>query len=99
MKNQRQRILLATMVGTLALGAWNSTEPSWAFDPLGQMKEVGTSVKTGATEVVIRQLEEAKNKAKAELQAQLEKEMRAQLEKGFKALDEEFDKKIKNQKG
>lgn len=97
MKNKRQRILLATLI--LALGAWNSTEPSWAVDFLGQMKDVGTSVKSGATETVIIRLREAKDKAKAELKAKLEKEMRAQLEKGFKALDEEFDKKIKELNG
>ncbi len=95
MKNQRHRILLATMVGTLALGAWNSTEPSWAIDLLGQIKDVGTSVTSGATEGVIKQLKEARDKAKAELKAKLEKEMRAQLDNGFKMLDDACEKKIK----
>ncbi len=98
MTNKRN-IMFMAFVCALTLSTWNSAEPSWAFDPLGQIKDVGTSVTTGATEGIIRQLEEAKNKAKAELQSKLEKEMRSQLEKGFKTLDEEFEKKVNELKG
>lgn len=93
MNNQ---LLLCAVLGlAVSTGACAGTSLATGFGGEMNLQGMTDSVK----EAAIKQLQDAKNKAKAELQAKLEKEMRAQLEKGFKTIDEEFEKKLKELKG
>lgn len=91
MKNKR--MLLATLVGTLALGSWGAAEPSWAQLPgLKNLSEgVTTSVADG--------LRAAAKKAKEDLRVKLEQTMRDQLAHGFKKIDAELEEQLKKLPG
>lgn len=85
---KKQRMLLWTLIATLALGS--SVGTSSAFDLPGPMKNMTTGLTEEAKKVAIKKVEEAAEEAKKKLR----EEAHAQLETQIKKIDEELKKQV-----
>ncbi len=83
-------VLSMTLASAVALGAWSSAEPLWAFDLPGPMKGVATGLTEEGKKVAIKKVEEAAE----EMKRKLREEAHAQLEAQIKKVDDELKKKV-----
>lgn len=83
-------VLSMTLASAVALGAWSSAEPLWAFDLPGPMKGVATGLTEEATHLAIKKAEEAAEEVKRKLREKAHEQLEAQIKK----IDDELKRKV-----